>query len=184
MAVVRQQRHVQLSAWLTGAALVWLYLGVAVPASQTGDAVPGLVVNSGRYGQYYHLRLVLTAAAIDFSASDKTIGDGGQFTVRVRQNQFPISAPHCQGSVILRMPWTDPASPGAATKIAAKRSLLERIQMLEKDPRASVPVVLELNPYVEVASRTPLRLQLTYCNAFFRQAFGAYIDHTMPVEQQ
>ena len=76
------------------------------------------------------------------------------------------------------MPWTAPDVPAAAEKIAAKQALLARIWALAQAPHATVPVVLELNPYVAVISHTPLRLQLTQCNVFFRHAFGGYVDHT------
>jgi hypothetical protein len=50
-------------------------------------------------------------------------------------------------------------------------------------PEAVVPVVRELNPYVKVINRTPLRLQLTQCNVFFRHAFGGYVDDTQPLQR-
>jgi hypothetical protein len=169
---------------VTGGALAWLWLSTAGLAFLAGAETPAIVVNPGRYGPSYHLRLALTAAAIDFSSRDKAISSGGQFTVRLRPDHFPVAAPHCRGPIILRMPWTSPVTPDAASKIAEKRSLFERILMLEKNPQAEVPVVLELNPYVEVASRTPLRLELKYCNVFFRHASGAYVDHTNPLQRQ
>jgi hypothetical protein len=81
------------------------------------------------------------------------------------------------------MPWTAPNVPEATKKIVAKQALLERILSLEQNPNAVVPVVLELNPYVEIISSTPLRLQLTQCNVFFRHAFGGYVDDTEPLQR-
>ena len=78
------------------------------------------------------------------------------------------------------MPWTPPDAPAAAAKIAAKEHLLSRIRALADAPGDVVTVVVELNPYVEVVSRAPLRVQLTQCNVFFRQAAGGYVDHTGP----
>jgi hypothetical protein len=78
------------------------------------------------------------------------------------------------------MPWTATDVPQADAKIAAKKALLARIWKLERGP-STIPVELELNPYVEVISRSPLRLQLTECNVFFRQNFGAYIDYSGPL---
>jgi hypothetical protein len=154
-------------------------LSLAVCASaQTNGQV---VVNPGRYGPYYHLRIELTAKAVDFALSDKAIRSGGQFEIRLRPEYFPVPAPRCKTSLILRMPWTAPETAGAEEKVAAKRALLQRILALEKDSHASVPVVIELNPYVEVTNHKPLRLRLNHCNVFFRQAFGAYVDHTEPV---
>jgi hypothetical protein len=140
-----------------------------------------IVVNPGRYGPYYHLRFELTAQAVDFALSDNVIRSGGQFEIRLRPESFPIAAPKCRTSLILRMPWTAPETPDAEEKIEAKRALLKRILALQKDSHETVPVVIELNPYVEVTNRKPLQLRLTQCNIFFRQAFGAYVDHTAPV---
>jgi hypothetical protein len=123
----------------------------------------------------------LTAAAIDFDKSDWVASSGGQFELRLRPKQFPIQAPHCRGLLILRMPWTAPGVPQADAKIAAKKALLARIWKLGQGSSKGVPVELELNPYVEVISRSPLRLQLTECNLFFRDSFGAYIDYSGPL---
>lgn len=149
----------------------------------SGGTVSAVVVNPGRYGPYYHMRFVLTAAAIDFTTSDRRARSGGQFELRLRPEHFPIPAPHCRSSLILRMPWTAPNVPEATQKIVAKQALLERILTLEQDPNAVVPVVLELNPYVEIISSTPLRLRLTQCNIFFRHAFGGYVDDTGPLQR-
>ena len=163
------------------AAAVWLS-APALPASALvrGEPEPSIVVQPGRYGPYYHMRFGLTAASIDFAASDRRARAGGQFELRLRPEVFPVPAPHCRGNLILRMPWTAPDAPDAAAKIAAKQSLLARIRALAQAPDDVVPVVLELNPYVEVISRNPLRLQLTQCNLFFRQASGGYVDRTGP----
>jgi hypothetical protein len=184
MAAVCQRRHVRLSAWVTGIVLAgWLSVGSPrVPVVASGGTLPTIVVNAGRYGPYYHLRLMLTATMIDFAASDRRARSGGQFELRLRPEHFPIPAPHCRSSLILRMPWTAPTVPDAAAKIAVKQALLARILALEQAPQAVVWVVVELNPYVQVVSRTPLRLQLTQGNVFFRHAFGGYIDSMGPLE--
>jgi hypothetical protein len=150
---------------------LWLVLA-------SGEMGSTIVVNPGRYGPYYHMRFALTAAAIDFTTSDRRTRDGGQFELRLRPERFPVPAPRCRTSLILRMPWTAPNVPEATKKIAAKQALLERILALEYTPDAVVSVVLELNPYVEVISSTPLRLRLTECNIFFRHALGGYVDDT------
>ena len=126
-------------------------------------------MNAGPYGSYYQMQFDLTAAAINFDKSDRVASSGGQFELRLRPEQFPIQAPHCRGLLILRMPWTAPGMPQADAKIAAKKALLARIWKLGQGSSKSIPVELELNPYVEVISRSPLRLQLTECNVFFRR---------------
>src|SRR5215471_12509439 len=75
-----------------------------------------VVVNPGRYGPYYHLRLELTAQAVDFAASDNAMRSGGQFEIRLRREYFPVPAPKCRTSLILRMPWTSPETAGAKEK--------------------------------------------------------------------
>jgi len=183
MAAVRQRPHVRLiksAARATAVAFIFLSffnLSLLFGAETAGK----IFVTPGKYGPYYHVRLQLKAAAIDFTASDHTISSGGQFEIRLRLEYFPVPAPNCRGPVILRMPWTAPDDAGAREKIAAKEALLKKILALEQFPQETLSVVVELNPYVEVVGRDPLRLRLTECNVFFRHAFGAYVDHTRPL---
>ena len=179
MAALRRHHHVRLTgSTLALAVTAWLTALGAVVAG--GAERPSIAVQLGRYGPYYHLRLDLTAADIDFAASDRHVRSGGQFEIRLRRERFPVAAPDCRGTLILRMPWTPPDAPDAAAKIVAKQALLVRILALAGGGGDAVTVVLELNPYVEVISRAPLRLRLTQCNVFFRQAAGGYIAHTGP----
>lgn len=185
MAPVCKRRNIRLSRQLAGLALTAL-LCLCPPLLLTkaiGETGTKIVVNSGRYGPYYHLQYKLTAAAIDFARSDRLASSGGQFELRLRPEHFPVPAPNCRDSLILRMPWTAPNTPKSAKKIAVKQDLLKRILAIEQVPDATVPVVLELNPYVKIISTTPLRLQLTQCNIFFRHAFGGYVDYTGPVQR-
>jgi hypothetical protein len=149
----------------------------------TGSVETEIVVNPGKYGPYYHMRFELRAEGIDFRRSDDAVRSGGQFEIRLRPEHFPVAAPNCRGLLILRMPWTAPQTSGAAEKIAAKEKLLARISALEHAPEAAVPVTVELNPYVEIVSRKPLKARLTQCNVFFRHASGAYIDHAGPLTE-
>lgn len=182
MAPVRKRAHVRLSRGAAAAALAGAICFGSLSLAAQSATNPEIVVNPGRYGSYYHLRFELTAAAIDFPRSDRAARSGGQFELRIRPDRFPVPAPACRGSIILRMPWTAPDAREASKKIAAKETLLKRILALEQSPSAVVPVVIELNPYVEVVSRGPLQLRLTQCNVYFRQAAGGYVDHTGPVE--
>jgi len=162
------------------AVFLWLFDSCAILSGASDGPV---VVNEGKYGPYYHLRMELTAEEIDFKQSDRVARSGGQFEIRLRREKFPVPAPNCRGPIILRMPWTSLQSVEAKKKIAAKEDLLKRIWALEKHPTEILPVVIELNPYVEVISRTPLKLQLTQCNVFFRDAYGAYVDAIGPVKK-
>jgi len=185
VAAIYQRQHLRLSGWVTRvglAGLLSLYSPL-LPALARGETGPSIIMHAGRYNPYYHMHFELTAAAIDFAASDRQVRSGGQFELRLHPEHFPVPAPHCRSTLILRMPWTAPHVPAATDKIAAKQALLRRIWALAQAPNAIVPVVLELNPYVEVISRTPLRLQLTQCNVFFRHAFGGYVDTTGPLQR-
>lgn len=180
MAAVRRRHHVRLTGSTFALALTaWLTAFGAVGGGEDRGS-PSIVVEPGRYGPYYHLRLELTAPDIDFAGSDRHARSGGQFEIRLRRERFPVPAPNCRGTLILRMPWTPPGAPDAPAKIVAKRALLDRILALADAPGDAVTVVLELNPYVEVVRRVPLRLRLTQCNVFFRQAAGGYVAHTGP----
>lgn len=185
MATIRQRQHFRLSEWVIGVGLaVGFSVGVpAVPAPANDKTLPTIVRHAGPSGPYYHMHCSLTAAAIDFAASDRQTKSGGQFTLRLHPEHFPLPAPYCRSTIILRMPWTDPTAPDAMSHIAAKEALLVRILSLAQAPQAVVPVVLELNPYVEVIRHKPLRLRLTQCNVFFRHAFGGYVDHTGPLQR-
>jgi hypothetical protein len=179
VAELRQPKHLRLIGKLTAALIAGVLLSLNVYASTRAE--PDITVSSGRYGSYYHMQFDLTAAGIDFDKSDKAASSGGQFELRLKPEYFPIPAPHCTGALILRMPWTAPDVPQADAKVAAKKALLAHIWGLARNPDARVSVELELNPYVEIISRSPLRLQLTECNVFFRQAFGGYVDYSGPL---
>jgi len=158
---------------------LWLFNPSGIHSAGSDEQI---VINNGPYGPYYHLRLDLKAETVDFAESDRTARSGGQFEIRLRREKFPVPAPRCRGSIILRMPWTSPLATEAKEKIAGKEELLKRILALENNPNEVLPVVIELNPYVKVVSRRPLKVQLTQCNVFFRDAHGAYVDATGPVK--
>jgi len=103
--------------------------------------------------------------------------DGGQFEVILNKNRFPISAPHCKGNIILRMPWSSEEQGGIEKKYAVYQSL-EKIQSGKKD---KLTVTLELNPYVEKSGNS---YRLTQCNVFFRTAHGQYVNNTEPLNAQ
>jgi hypothetical protein len=177
MGTVRERQHLP----VTILALVML----AMPAWSATQAAPvpawSIVTNPGRYGPYYHVAFDLTAKSVKFAESDRHVRDGGQFEIRLRAGQFPIQAPACRDSLVLRMPWTSSAAPAAAEKIRTKDALLKRIRELESNRNDTVRIVVELNPYVRVVSRSPLRVELTGCNLFFRHASGGYVDHVEPI---
>jgi hypothetical protein len=179
VAELRQSKHLRLIGKPALALIAGALLSLNVYARTRAE--PEITVSSGRYASYYQMRFDLTAPAIDLDKSDKTASSGGQFALRLKPEYFPIQAPHCRGTLILRMPWTAPDVAQAGAKITAKKALLARVWALERNPSLRIPVELELNPYVEVISQSPLRLRLTECNVFFRQAFGGYIGYSDPL---
>lgn len=110
-----------------------------------------------------------------------TLVDGGQFEIYVRPAVLPARGPGCE-AVIVRMPWTDPKLRGAAPALEAKRQLFARLDDVVHARSADARVVLQLDPYVEVAAGPPLAVSLTQCTVFFRHAHDsyAYVDHLGP----
>ena len=158
-------------------------LDEAPPQDRTESAGPDIIVSEQGGRRYFHLRYLLTPEntligdeLAQLRGGRLTgVSDGGQFEVLTPVDDFPVQAPNCQDHIIIRMPWTDSASAGAAGAIEAKRILFEEILAMDADGGA-VEVSLELNPYVEVVSEEPLTLHLTQCNVFFRHAAGRYIE--------
>ena len=123
-----------------------------------------VTVNPGKYSDYYHIPYLLVPGKYQVNNAYGFNG-GGQFEVLVPKAHFPIPAPNCRKNIIIRMPWSE----HEATKKALYETLLTATE--------PVPVILELNPYVEVLQEQPLSVQLTYCNVFFRHRNGDYVDH-------
>lgn len=95
---------------------------------------------------------------------DYGFNQGGQFEVLVPKEYFPITAPECNSNIIIRMPYSENES--------KKRNLYDKLLTAEKP----VPVILELNPYVKVLEEEPLKVELQFCNVFFRHKNREYYD--------
>jgi len=131
-------------------------------------------VNPGRYSNYYHLAFEITS---ENSRLNQEYGftEEGQFEVFIKTKSFPVPAPNCKNEIILRMPAT--LGKNAAGPIQRKRALYNQIQKVIQERQGAVNVIIELNPYVTVLEKNPLKLQLEYCNVFFRQSNdGMYKD--------
>lgn len=103
----------------------------------------------------------------------------GLFEVFIRARDFPVPAPNCNSDwIILRMPATynDAAEP--EKKIKEKKDLWNRLQKMYTEKTGSLEVIIELNPYIHVIDPAVPKLELEYCNVFFRQAHGAYVPYT------
>jgi len=178
------------------ACLLGLLLLTAASANEEavhGQQSPTIHVSRGRYGSYYHLLLTLRAADFELTVpADQRVprydtenryafSAEGQFEIFVRKEAFGLPAPKCARYIIVRMPATDPSTRDATDKLKRKRALFDAIERLKRSGGSALDVAIELNPYVHVVSRDPLRLQLTQCNVFFRQAAGSYVDHVGPL---
>lgn len=146
-----------------------------------------IIVQTGKHRNYYHIKYNLTAdniaaipSALDTGSKKSKIKfkDGGQFEIVIKKSKFPVQAPNCDSFIKLRMPWTNPNSENSAVFIKEKRSIYNKIQALIDKGGEPIEVIIELNPYVELVSKTPLEVKLTKCNIFFRHARGRYIDYT------
>jgi hypothetical protein len=107
----------------------------------------------------------------------------GLFEIYIRASDFPLPSPGCEGGwIILRMGSTNSAERDSRSKIDAKKALWQSLQAMYESEKGSVEVVIELNPYVRVINPVIPKLELEYCNVFFRQAFGAYVPYVGPLK--
>lgn len=127
-----------------------------------GAQAQPIKINPGKYSDYYHMQYELKAGQYSLNAN-YGFNPGGQFEVLVPKEYFPIAAPNCNKNIIIRMPYSN--------QEAKKRALYNKLLASE-----SVLVTLELNPYMKVLTKQPLRIELQYCNVFFRHRAGDYFD--------
>jgi hypothetical protein len=146
-------------------------------AEKATDAV---VVSQGKYSDYYHLRYVLKPQNTTYpSGTDKYGAErtlqmkDGMFEIFIKPEQFPIKAPVSAKHLILRM---------ASNKDSGCTHIFQQIKEMLDTPQGQVPVIIELNPYVEKISDHPLQLKLTESNVFFRQSNGVCVNEvgTLP----
>ncbi|NYZ69522.1 hypothetical protein H0A36_26240 [Endozoicomonas sp. SM1973] len=121
-----------------------------------------IVVNKGKYSDYYHMMYKLESGKYKIN-SNYGFNEGGQFEVLVPKQYFSVPAPNCKENIIIRMPWSDNET---------KKQALYKKLVAQKE----VNVVLELNPYINLVNKKPLKVELQYCNVFFRHRSGDYYD--------
>jgi hypothetical protein len=95
--------------------------------------------------------------------------DGGQFEILLRPSSVPVQAPMCHGSIIARMPWSNPRQPGTGPAIAAKKQLFDKFEALQAGRITSVDVTVDAAPYGKQISASPRVIRLSECNVFFLQ---------------
>jgi hypothetical protein len=153
-------------------------------------------VAPGKYSPYYHIRFTLTPDIIKLQvpisermprytkSNEYVFTKGGQFEVFIDKDAFPINSPHFEKKyLILRMPWTSTDFEDSQLYIAEKHRLFQAIYEMKKDNKGAIEVTLELNPFVNVLSKKPLKVELAGRNIFFRQAHGRYIDYVGPIRE-
>lgn len=112
-----------------------------------------------------------------------TFDPSGLFEIYIRASDFPVPSPGCDGGwIVLRMGSTISAERDSDAKTETKKALWQNLQAMYTSRRGSIEVVIELNPYVKVIDPVKPKLELEYCNVFFRQAFGAYIPYVGPLK--
>jgi len=147
-------------------------------------------VSKGKYRDYYHIQLDLKNTPYTFSKDEKgnlykdytqemLVENGGQFEILMPADQFPVPSPNCSNNIILRMPWTNPAPSKSKAFLSEKYQLFEDLKRKDGD----LIVTIELNPYVNVISQNPLKLELQNCNVFFRHSKGKYINYVGKIKK-
>ncbi len=168
---------------ITLGAILGLQTSPSSPAV-AGDTPLTLFENSFAGRSYHHASLKLSPELLsaDTTKIDPEIGyrfaEGGLFEIYLKPDVFGRAALHCS-QVKIRMPWTSPTAEDSARKIEHKKALFERIERMRKDKSGSLELVLQLDPYLSFQSAD--NYKLTQCIAFFRTAFGAYVDHRNPI---
>jgi len=145
---------------------------------------PDISINKGKYKDYYHIQLNLKNIPFSFSKDNNNknystytekdlFSNGGQFEILIPKEHFPISAPSCSSNIIARMPWTNPSIANSKDLVNKKVSLFKELS----NKKGDLNIALELNPYVTVLSKQPLKLELKNCNVFYRHNKGEYINY-------
>jgi hypothetical protein len=166
---------------------------VAVAITGLGQAQISQSQSGGHI--YYHIVFALTSSNSTIEVptslqnpqtrpeSISAFGEGGLFEVFIHAPDFPVSAPDCNsGWIVLRMPSTSTEVTNAAQKITEKKILWDRLQKMYSQKSGTVDVVIELNPYIHVTDPTVPKVELEFCNVFFRQAYGAYVPYLGPIK--
>jgi len=161
----------------------------AEAASPSRASAPEIHVNTSGDQTYHHLQLDVRAGDLVTSGPlmDREMAyaftSGGQFEIYLQPAAIGVPSPDCTGGIIVRMPWTNPELPDAEPTVKTKRALFDALVEVREGRRDAQPVVLELEPYVEVAHDDPRDVSLTQCNVFFRYAHAsyAYVDHVGPL---
>jgi len=119
----------------------------------------------------------------DGKKGDWKFREGGQFSLFIKREYFPIQIPEscCDSYLVLTMPYTNSRLKGGKENIAAKKKLFDAITQPRKVENGQVPIVIDLTPYAEVVQQQPLEIRLTDRQIYFRQVDGMFIDHARAI---
>ncbi|MDD3295795.1 MAG: hypothetical protein PHU64_00360 [Candidatus Omnitrophica bacterium] len=176
--------------------LFLLFFANAIASEVNPSAKPKIYVSTHRGIDYYHMKYTLTPDNVELTlptyhkyGPSEYFFEYGNFQLFIPKEKFPISAPNCNTHIILRMPMTmgDVFAKRYYTSeqeryIAEKRAVYDKIKQIKESGRGELEVVVELNPYVKVKQEEPLEVELEWCNVFFRDAYGQYIDYVGPLK--
>lgn len=95
----------------------------------------------------------------------------GEFEIRVPKGRFPLPAPHCRSTVILRMPARVPGRRSSAERLRLRWELFQSIWQIVADRHGELTLTLAQEPY----TRRGLdgKYTLEYCNAYIEPAADA-----------
>jgi hypothetical protein len=107
------------------------------------------------------------------------LGENGYFNLYISKDSFPVTAPNCNSKWLkVTMKGGDQAG------LESKRKLWDQLQALQSGELDEAKVIIELNPYISIVNSDPLKLELHYCNVWFRTAYGKYVAHTESFKAQ
>jgi len=155
--------------------LVFYTLGCANLLANDNLNTNQIVVNHGKYSDYYHIKYTLKKNNFNLEKNGFS-GEDGQFEIYLNKNNFPVSSPNCKDELILRMPSTLSDNKNRNKSIKEKNELYKKIKNVNEGNLNELDVIIELNPYIKVKNKTPLTLELEKCNIFFRTKKNNYIN--------
>lgn len=117
-----------------------------------------------KVGKKVILTLEIDSSFIDYKKPMKFRSEDGQFDLRLRREKFPVLAPNCKSSIIVRMPSTLNQD---KDDIKAKEKIHGDIVALKSNEKSKLQLKIEIQSYAEIKSVEPFEGKLKYCNVYF-----------------
>jgi hypothetical protein len=89
--------------------------------------------------------------------------DWGQFEVFIPKKRFPVAAPNCRKSIILRMPGVPHEDPSRSAKLDARWDLFQSLYAVKE---GTILLYIASGPYMK--TKKDGTHELEYCNAFIK----------------